>query len=451
MPPPLTNYTYAFGDGGFILNQDFNGTLPFVDVESITGLDGAPIRVNSSEHQGQDGGYIDAQFMSARTIVITGTLYADPNDPDSICMRLKGEYGPVDPSGGSGVHRFFYQHPGQALKFINAVGGGCQYSIDTLRRVGQTAIQLTLLCADPYIYDHAQGQADTQPLAGRLNANADFESGTTPWTPNNNSILASSSLSFAGSFSMQMNGNGSTATPGAISELIPVVANGKYTVNAQAFTIAAYASGVQVAIKWFTSGLGLISTSTGSATPTSASTWTSVSLGSTSAPGTAAFAQVVLQAVGTPGAGTAFFWDSAIFASNIGHGFPQGFPSGVNGFGGPITTAFSNAVVYNNGNHTAYPIFTLKGVLLNPITITNALTSRQMQFNLFLNLSDTLVVDCGHKSVLLNGQSQRNSLLGLFWFSLGPGLNDTYYIRHGSGIQPSSSGKFHVDLYSTFY
>jgi hypothetical protein len=145
MPPALTDYTYAFGDSGYILNSDNLG-LPFVDVSSVTGLDGAPLRVSTDEHQGQDGTYIDSPFMSSRTVVVTGTLYTDPSVPDVLLDQLREDY------ESDTVRSFYFQHPGQGLRYVNGQGGGCLYTIDTGRRIGKTEIQLMVLCGDPYIY-----------------------------------------------------------------------------------------------------------------------------------------------------------------------------------------------------------------------------------------------------------------------------------------------------------
>lgn len=150
-PPTMTNYTYAFGDDtGFVLNTDNVSTVPFFDVTQVSGLDSAPIRVNTDEHQGMDGTYIDSRFMSSRTIVITGDLYTDINDPETILNQLKTDYG-----ASNQVKPFYFQIPGQSMKFVNCQGGGIKYDHDTNRSIGKTAgVQLTLLVGDPYIYDY---------------------------------------------------------------------------------------------------------------------------------------------------------------------------------------------------------------------------------------------------------------------------------------------------------
>jgi hypothetical protein len=298
-------------------------------------------------------------------------------------------------------------------------------------------------------YDVLQSTSEASPQATQLNANSDFEAGTTPWQARNSAIIGTAPLSLTGYFSMVMNGSGSVATPGVNSEFIPVVANAKYTARANAFTIAAYASGVQVAIQWYTSGLSLISTSTGTATATASSTWLALPALNATAPGTAAFAVLIVQAVGTPTAGVSFFWDGVQLAGNPGASFPTSFAS--SGFGSPLVTALNNATVYNNGNHSAYPVFTIKGPMISPVIITDALTSQEMRFNLALASSDTLVIDCRNKSALLNGKSARTALLGLYWHVVPPTTSDTFFIFHGTTPQPFTSGKLHIDLYSTYY
>lgn len=148
MPPVgMTDYTFALGDDGFVLNTDDMG-MPFVDVLSVTGLDTAPLRVSQSEHHGSDGTYIDADHMSMRTIAITGELYTDPSSADLSLSTLKRDYNTPD------IRPFYFQLPGQSLKFVNGQGGGLQYPIDGNRRSGKTPIQALILAADPYIYDY---------------------------------------------------------------------------------------------------------------------------------------------------------------------------------------------------------------------------------------------------------------------------------------------------------
>lgn len=144
--PSISDYTFQYGDMGVLLNSD-SVTFPFIDVTKVSGLDSAPLRATTDEHQGMDGTYVDTPFMSMRTIVITGTLYNDPIDPDGLLDTLRANY------ATNSLVPFYFQLPGRPLRFINAQGGGCLYDIDTNRRIGSTPIQLTALAGDPYIYD----------------------------------------------------------------------------------------------------------------------------------------------------------------------------------------------------------------------------------------------------------------------------------------------------------
>jgi hypothetical protein len=148
MPPVgMTDYTYAFGDNGTILNTDAL-SLPFVDITQVSGLDNAPLRTTTDEHQGMDGTYIDSPYESMRTIILTGTLYTPPGDPDTLLKSLRADY------NNNLVRPFYIQHPGQAVQFVNGQGGGLQYDVDVNRRTNRTAVQFTVLAGDPYIYDY---------------------------------------------------------------------------------------------------------------------------------------------------------------------------------------------------------------------------------------------------------------------------------------------------------
>lgn len=277
MPPAgMTNYTYAFGDSGFVLNTDNANTLPFFDVTDIAGLDSAPQRTNTDEHQGTDGTYIDSQYMSSRTIVITGDMYTDINDPESILMLLRQQF-----SGSQGIQPFYFALPGQTLKYINCLGGGIKYDQDNNRSIGKTAgVQLTLFAGDPYVYDYPIQQA-----------------GIT----------------------------------------IPTIST-----NGMHFNMA----------------------------------------------------------------------------FNLG-------------FGGAITG--NQATLTNNGTHTAYPLITLIGPLVNPVLV-DSVSGNAMAFSISLSASDTLVIDCHNKSVILNGSvSRRNALAGRNWFFVPPDATESISFSADSG------------------
>lgn len=163
MTPPLDNYEYQFGDAGQLLNQTQAYTtadLPFIDITKVSGLDSGEFRSASHDHEGVDGGYLDSEFQTMRTIVLEGTLYADPDDPETVCDALKYDFRPVrDPQP------FYFKFPNKAVRKVYAKGQGCKYDLETLRRTGQTALQLQLIAETPYIYD-------ADPISGNGNLGA---------------------------------------------------------------------------------------------------------------------------------------------------------------------------------------------------------------------------------------------------------------------------------------
>lgn len=151
--PTLSDYEYQLDEasnGGVLLNASVAGvgaSLPFIDVDNVDGLDNAEYRLSQAQHEGVDGSWVDADFMQLRTIVISGTIYADPSSAETICDQLKANFQPsrVDLP-------FYFKHPGVPQRFCLGKPQGARYSISALRRTGQTPFQATILCGDPYIY-----------------------------------------------------------------------------------------------------------------------------------------------------------------------------------------------------------------------------------------------------------------------------------------------------------
>jgi hypothetical protein len=412
MAPVLPNYGYAFGDTGYVINADFGGNpnaLPFFDVDSITGLDGAPPRVNTSDRSDRDGAFVSAPYTQMRTIVINGIVYANANDPETILDRLRFEYGPKrqgtsTPYGlpqysPTATKPFWFQHPGKPLRFIMAQGGGCQYTIDTTRRLGQTPVQLTLLAGDPYIYDFPANDimvgGNTQ---GPLNSNPYFETGLSPWTAvNSAAVVPSNTVAHEGYWSLRINGNGTVANPIARSEnTIAVTAGYKFQATFNIYCVTAWASGCQCNIRWYNSAGVFLSTSTGTSSALAATAWTGYGIVAT-APASAAFAQIDISILGTPPANQFFYADEAIITPAGGMTFPFSFAGN---FGGPVQT-IPSVTVFNNGTQTAWPTFTIYGPATNPV-ITDVLTWQTMPFNINLAAADILVVDTRNKNVVLH-------------------------------------------------
>ena len=144
-----------------------------------------------------------------------------------------------------------------------------------------------------------------------LNQNMSFQSGIAPWVGHSSAgsgtVLAQSS---AAAFSSATNGvskfslaiitpASSVTNPGASSEPIPISVNYQYTATAY-FNLAVGASAnVQVIINWYTSGLGLISSSAGTTVTGVVGSWVQSIAASATPPATAAFARIIPQVNGT--------------------------------------------------------------------------------------------------------------------------------------------------------
>jgi hypothetical protein len=95
-------------------------------------------------------------------------------------------------------------------------------------------------------------------------------------------------------------------------------------------------------------------------------------------------------------------------------------------FGGGATPAGS--YITNSGNRPTPAVLTIEGPIINPL-ISNDTLSTQLYFEINLAATDTLVVDLGNRTVLLNGVTNRRmTLVQPNWFLLQPGLN---FIRFG--------------------
>lgn len=148
MPAPvLLDYEYQFRDSpsGFTLNK---GTvLPFVDVHKVTGLDLPEFAAAADDVDGRHGGAAFIRFSNARTIIIDGTLYADPTTIDATIDTLVSTWIPNDT-----VYPFYYKHPGITQRYILCKSFGMRYEVDNLRNTGRSAIQFQLIAEDPRKY-----------------------------------------------------------------------------------------------------------------------------------------------------------------------------------------------------------------------------------------------------------------------------------------------------------
>jgi hypothetical protein len=139
--------TFRIGTAGVVLNTDSAG-MPFVDVESVRGLDSAEFRVSQRDWEGNDGSFMDAEFESGRTILITGTVYASTATMESYLDTLKANYAP-----SNSLKKFYFKSPGVNERFLYVKPLGIKYDWESMRRLGMGAVQISMFAEDPRIYD----------------------------------------------------------------------------------------------------------------------------------------------------------------------------------------------------------------------------------------------------------------------------------------------------------
>lgn len=143
--PTLKTEEYQYGDDGLLLNGDSSG-LPFIDIESIEGLDSAPLRSDTHDREGTDGGYVQSVYESIRTINIEGHVYADPRNTENYLDALKNNF------AATRVNKPFYIQADNGQKVVWGKSQGFNYTKDSGRRIGVIPFQIQILCEDPRLY-----------------------------------------------------------------------------------------------------------------------------------------------------------------------------------------------------------------------------------------------------------------------------------------------------------
>jgi hypothetical protein len=151
-PVDLDIYAFQYGDDGIVLNSD-SISLPFVDITQVSGLDSAPMRSSTQDHEGIDGGYVDAEFETIRTIVLGGTAYADQDMLEPYLDQLKTNFAPSTSASPLYVRT---ASTGLRALFCKCTTG-LVYDWDQARRLSKADIQITLMAEDPAFYE-AQDQ-----------------------------------------------------------------------------------------------------------------------------------------------------------------------------------------------------------------------------------------------------------------------------------------------------
>jgi len=142
--PVLADYTYQYSDTGILLNGSV--TLPFWDVQKVTGLDMATYDAKIDDYDGQHGGPVYARWAKPRTIIIEGTLYASPALVEVAIDAAITNFIP------DVVNPFYYKHPGVAQRYVSCLPISFASDTETMRRIGAGAFQIQLVGNDPRKY-----------------------------------------------------------------------------------------------------------------------------------------------------------------------------------------------------------------------------------------------------------------------------------------------------------
>lgn len=138
--------TFMLTDTGVVLNSAV--LQPFVDIHKVTGLDSAPYRTTERDWEGNDGGFMDAEFEKGRNVVLDGTVYSDTGSIEDYLDDLKANFAPT-----TTLQNFYFKAPGVVERLLFVKPLGCRYDWDELRRTGQASIQFSMFAEDPRIYD----------------------------------------------------------------------------------------------------------------------------------------------------------------------------------------------------------------------------------------------------------------------------------------------------------
>lgn len=145
----LADYEFQLNDSGIRLNGS-DLTLPYVDITKVSGLDSAPYRETIRDHEGQDGGFIDAEFEKGREIILEGTVFGASNNVEPYLDSIKSNFAPSATS-----KPFYFKSTGVSERVIFVKPRGVRFDWETARRLGMTNIQFLMYAEDPRIYDNS--------------------------------------------------------------------------------------------------------------------------------------------------------------------------------------------------------------------------------------------------------------------------------------------------------
>lgn len=465
-------------DNGPILNSDVS--LPFTDIETVQGFDSAPFRETQRDHEGVDGGFMDAEFETGRDIVLSGTVYAtDVNNIESYLDSLKQNFAPR-----TSPVPLVFKAAGVNERVIYVKPRGCRYNWDQGYRTGTVPIQLMLYAEDPRFYDNVL-QGFSVPLGGQATTGMGFRpitdtftrSVSNGWgtadtgqswtvvgtaadfsvtgTKGQHSLAALSAPHFSqiGSFAdgdvafdvtIPVNATGGNYdtgdaifryvdsnnyyqchliadTDGFAKVGIGKLVAGVFTTLAGLVSVGAYSPGTVVKMRAEVFG-STLKVKGWLSTASEPDSWTGTATDTSFTAAGQLSIKTQLSGGNTNTQPVVIQVDN--YLGNTGMGFPLGF--------GP-TVSPTGATVVNGGNRPTPATFTIQGPVTNP-SILNAVTGQILSFNITLGASDVLVVDSGARTVILNGNANvRNTLQQPNWWLFPPGSTNVVFNGVGSG------------------
>jgi hypothetical protein len=143
-----SDYSWQLGDAGIVLNPDeITADPPSVDITEVRGMDSAPIRETARDHEGADGGFLDAVWEKGRPISLEGLAYAAPELLMPFLDELKYNWAP-----SRTLVPLYMRYPGMADRVLFVKPRGCRYDLDAGVRIGRVPVQFLAFAEDPRIY-----------------------------------------------------------------------------------------------------------------------------------------------------------------------------------------------------------------------------------------------------------------------------------------------------------
>jgi len=161
----MDEFEYKLGDTGTILNPT-DQTVPFVDITKVKGLDSPDFRSTERDHEGVDGGFLDAEFEKMRTFTFEGRIITNHINTETFLDTLREEWAP-----SRTLKPFYFQHPGIAERVAFVKPLGVKFDIDELRRVGSVDVQFMCQAENPMLFDST---LQTLPIAQGVSAMTGF-------------------------------------------------------------------------------------------------------------------------------------------------------------------------------------------------------------------------------------------------------------------------------------